>query len=39
MRALLKSAVVAIGCAGAMRYRWYRRLGTWALRSTGSDAA
>ncbi len=39
MKALLKSAIVAIGCAGALRFAWYRRLGCWALRVTGSTAA
>lgn len=39
MRALLKSAVVALGCAGAMRFAWYRRAATWLLRTTGSCEA
>lgn len=35
MRATVKAIVVAIGCAGAMRFAWYRRLGTAVLRITG----
>lgn len=39
MKALLKSAIVAIGCAGAVRFDAYRRFGTWVLRITGSAEA
>ena len=39
MKALLKALVVAIGCAGAVRFAWYRRFGTWVLRVTGGTAA
>lgn len=39
MKALLKGAVVAVGCAGVMRFDWYRRFGTWLLRITGSAEA
>ena len=39
MKALLKTAIVAIGCAGAVRFAAYRRFGTWVLRITGSAEA
>ena len=39
MKALLKTLVVAIGCAGAVRFNAYRRFGTWVLRVTGGTAA
>ena len=39
MKALLKRTIVGVGCAGALRFAWYRRFGSWALRVTGSTAA
>lgn len=39
MKALIKGAFVAVGCAGAMRFAWYRRAATWLLRTTGSGEA
>lgn len=39
MKALIKGAVVAVGCAGAMRFAWYRRAAIWLLRTTRSCEA
>ncbi len=39
MKATIKAIVVALGCAGAMRFAWYRRLGTLVLRVTGGAEA
>ena len=39
MKAILKSIIVAVGCAGAMRFAAYRRFGTWVLRvAEGAEA-
>ncbi len=39
MKALIKAAVVGIGCAGAMRFAAYRRFGTWVLCVIGGTRA
>ena len=39
MKPTIKAIVVAIGCAGAMRFAAYRSFGTWVLRVTGGTRA
>lgn len=39
MKRAIKAIVVAIGCAGAMRFAAYRSFGSWVLRATGGTRA
>lgn len=39
MKATIKAIIVAVGCAGAMRFSAYRKFGTWLLATIEGKSA